>query len=40
MSLTNTQYAAVMRMYDDIHTHNAAIQRSNKSLSTISDNRR
>ena len=26
MSLTNTQYAAVMRMYDDIHTHNAAIQ--------------
>ena len=26
MSLTNTQYAAVMRMYDDIHTHYAAIQ--------------
>ena len=26
MSLTNTEYAAVMRMYDDIHTHNAAIQ--------------
>ena len=28
MSLTNTQYAAVMRMYDDIHTHNVAIQNS------------
>lgn len=26
MSLTNTQYAAVMRMYDDIHTRNVAIQ--------------
>lgn len=26
MSLTNTQYASVMRMYDDIHTHNIAIQ--------------
>ena len=26
MSLTNTQYASVMRMYDDIHTHNLNIQ--------------
>lgn len=26
MPLTNTQYASVMRMYDDIHAHNMAIQ--------------
>ena len=35
MSLTNTQYAAVMRMYDDIHTHNADIQNHAPSLTDV-----